>query len=106
MVESEIKISTPYFELLGDKTINENLRILLIKHAPKEFYSVLTQTVRHILNGTFCTENSDFCEKFENSLYIIALPSTSLKDKRNILLSESYILINQLFEALSKALKE
>jgi hypothetical protein len=106
MAEIEIQISEPYFKILSDIKTTKRLRSLLIKQAPKEFYSILTQTVRHLLNNTFCSENPKFCKTFENTLYILALPSTSLKIKQNILLLESPLFIKELFQALIKALKK
>lgn len=103
--QKEIFISEPYFRLLGEKSVKRNLKILLIKQAPSAFFSVLTQTVRHILNGTFCFENKKLCEKFENSLYLIALPSTKKADKQKILETESSEFILELFQALKNALK-
>lgn len=105
MAKAEIEISEPYFSMLGNDNTNKQIRIFLIKQAPKEFYSVLTQIVRHVLNGTFCAENSDFCENFENSLYILALPSTNRKLKEKVLLSEPPSFINELFSALKSGLK-
>jgi len=105
MAEHELFISKPYFEILGRKNITKNLRTLLIKQAPVEFYSILTNTVRHILNGTFCSKNSNFCNKHKNSLYLLALPSTSVRDKHKILFVEEYTFIAQIYEALLEALK-
>jgi len=106
MAQNEIDISKPYFEILGRKNTNKNLRLLLIKEAPKEFYSVLSNTSRHILNKTFCSKNKTFCMKFRNSLYLLALPTTGLQDKQKVLITEEYTFIKQLYEALLEALKE
>jgi len=97
MAEIEINISKPYFELLGRKITKKNLRNSLIQNAQVEFFNVLTQIVRHILNGTFLNKNS---EQFENSFYIIALPSTTIKQKKIILVKESYKFFEQLFAVL------
>jgi len=106
MAEHELFIRKPYFEILGRKYFKKKLRVLLIKQAPVEFYSILTNTARHILNSTFCSTNKNFCKKYKNSLYLLALPSTSLKDKHKILIAEEYTFIAQLYEALLEALKE
>lgn len=100
----EIELSEPYFKLLGQKNIKKNLKRLLIIQAPPEFYSVLTQATRHLLNGTFCVENPQYCTKFENSLYLIALPETRKRDKQKILESEPAEFISEIFTALKKAL--
>lgn len=101
----EIAISKPYFVLLGDRSVKKNLRKLLIKHAPAEFYSVLTQGSRHLLNGTFCTLNPDYCASFETALYLIALPETRIIDKQKIVEREPVDFIRELFLALERALE-
>lgn len=57
----EIKESKPYIELLSRKNINEELTQSLISNAPNEFYSVITQTARPLLNKNICVKNSNFC---------------------------------------------
>lgn len=106
MALREIKISEPYFKILSEKNINKNLRVLLIKQAPKEFYSVITQTARHLLNNNICAKIPDFCTRFENSLLLIALPSTCIKTKQKILISEPYNFISELFEILITAIEQ
>lgn len=81
----EINNSIPYFSLLSSTETSKALRKLLIHSAPQDFYSVVIQLSRHILNKTLETENFDFLEKFNTSLYILALPSTTKKDKITIL---------------------
>ena len=104
--KAQINKSLPYFTLLSDKTVKKQLRVLLIKQAPEEFYDVLTQIVRHLINGTFSTDNTKYCEKFENSLYILASPSISRKIKENIILLEPFKFIEELFSTFKKAYDE
>lgn len=100
----EIKISERYFELLSDESLKKSLRNSLVKQAPPEFFSVLTQATRHLLNGSFCAENPEFCSQFDASLYLIALPSTNKKDKQKVLLTESAEFIAQIYKALKNSL--
>jgi len=106
MAQFGTDIAKPYFELLGKKTIKKNLRILLIKESPEEFYLIITNTAEHILNGTFCRKNKIFCKKYIYSLYLLALPTTKLKDLQKVLISEPYIFIKEIYTALLEALKE
>lgn len=96
----EITLSEPYFKILSNKKLSKRVKKTLLKSAPPEFYSVLTQATRHLLNGSFCTKNPDYCKKFETSLYLLALPSTSIKDRQKIIESEPTEFISELFETL------
>lgn len=99
---TEISTSEPYFKLLSNKSLSKRLRKSILKEAPLEFYSVLTQATRHLLNGSFCTKNRQYCKKFETSLYLLALPSTTKEDKQKIIESEPCEFVAELFEALIK----
>jgi hypothetical protein len=81
------------------------LRNTLIKQSPPEFYSVLTQASRHLLNGTFCVNNPEYCKTFESSLYLLALPETRKQDKQKILTAEPPEFLRELFTVLEKLLK-
>jgi len=60
MAEQEINKSKPYFMLLSEKNLDKSLRLILIKKTPPEFFNVLTQTVRHLLNNSVCALEKDF----------------------------------------------
>lgn len=85
----ELETSKPYFALLSNPKTQKSFNNILIKQAPKEFYSVITQLARHILNNTSELENSNFREKYKTSLYLLALPSTGKKEKLKVLEKES-----------------
>jgi hypothetical protein len=91
----EIEIAKPYFDILASQ-INPKLRKSLIQNAPPQFFNVVTQIIRHLLNNSFCNDNRSFCAQYENSLYLIALPETSLADKQKILQSEPSEFISRL----------
>lgn len=103
-IKDKIVKNIPYFQLLSDKTINKSLRNALIKQAPPVFYDILTQTVRHLLNKSVKSANPYFCEQFENSLYILALPSTNRKVREKILQKEPESFIKEIFVVLQKSL--
>jgi len=85
----EINQSKPYFNLLSCKSLDKTLRKTLLEKAPIAFYSVITQLSRHILNKTISTSSSKFYKTFENSLYLLSVPSTTIEDKKKILTNES-----------------
>jgi len=60
-----------------------------LEKAPIAFYSVITQLSRHLLNETISAPNSIFYKTFENSLYLLSVSSTSIEDKKKILIAES-----------------
>lgn len=93
---TEIKIAKPYFTILSNINISNTLRRNIIKDAPIEFYSVLTQLVRHLINNSFCVQHTEYCSKYESALYLIALPATSIIDKQKILRQEPVEFISQL----------
>lgn len=98
--EREIELSEPFFKILSVKRLCSKVRNLLIKIAPIEFYSVLTQTARHFVNGTLCTKDPLFCRKYKKALYILSDPSTTLKTKKLIIEQESTELVNKLGRTL------
>lgn len=102
---SEINVSEPYLALLGTKTTSKKLRSTLIKEAPRQLYSVTTQLSRHLLNGTLGSEFNHFSEKFQNSLYILAVPSSTRKTKEKLFSVESVEFHNKILQILKQVSK-
>jgi len=102
----QYNISAPYFTLLSRDNLSNKLRFLLISEAPVAFFSVLTQIARHILNGSFCSLNKDFCVKYENTLYLLSLPETTVATKKRMLKVENYKFLAVLFLDFEKALSK
>lgn len=100
----EIKVAQPFFTILSNANIKKNLRRQIIHSAPPEFFSVLTQAVRHLLNGTFCVAHPDYCSQYETALYLVALPTTSIADKQKILTQEPVEFVEILFASLQTVL--
>lgn len=103
--ESEIAISRPYFELLQQLYISPKLRSLLIKEAPSQFFSVITQLARHSLNGSICS-SKQFQAKYRKALYLLSDPSTKISDKKLIVTFEVPEFISELYNLCSIALKD
>jgi len=98
----DIEESRPFFELLSRKNLDSKLRQTLINKAPNSFYSIITQLSRHILNKTLKIFKKGFCKKFENSVYLFALPATNIQDKRKILETENFEFILLIWKIVSK----
>jgi len=63
MAEQERFISKPYFENFRTKKYQQKFTKFIDK----------TNTSRHILNSTISSKNKNFCKKYKNCLYLIAL---------------------------------
>lgn len=101
----DIKLSLPYFNLLSNHTLSLRLRRVLIEEAPEEFYNILTQLVRHYLNGSFSHKNKKFLIRFKKPLLLLSDPSTNVHDKKLIIEFESFSFMKELYESLNKGLK-
>lgn len=89
VIRQRMEMALPFFQLLGDKGLKSTTRKKLLSSCPLEFHDILSQMARHLLNGSFCiNKDTDYCKKYHNSLYLLALPETSIITKRHILFVE------------------
>ena len=76
--------------------------MLFIKESPFDLYDVITQISRHILNKTLNLSDIKFLEKFKATFYLLALPSTTLKNKNKILALQSFEFFKQILIVIQK----
>lgn len=83
--DSCIKVCRPYFVLLGENSINKNLKKNLVQNLPRSFPPVFRQSVKHLLAGNIRSDDPQFVENNVDRLKFITNPKLKEKNLKLVL---------------------